>query len=71
MPILLLRQLTLHIIPTLPRRHFTRIHPRRNRIDPDLDPFIRDLGREHLRQVVRRRFARVVREMPLRLEHNP
>ena len=70
MPILLLRQLTLHIISTLLRRHLTRINPGRNRIDPDLDPLIRDLGREHLGQVDRRRFAGVVREMALRFEHD-
>ena len=70
MPVLVLWQLALHIIPTLPRRHLTRINPRRNRINPDLDPLIRDLRREHLGQVDRRRFAGIVGEMPLRFEHD-
>ena len=61
-----LRNLTLLILPTLPCRHLTREHARRDRVDPDLDPVVRrDLRREQLRQVDGRAFTRVVREVVL------
>ena len=70
MPILLLRQLALHIIFALTSSHLAREHPRRNRVDPDLNPLVRDLGRKHLGQVDGSCFAGVVREVALGLEDN-
>jgi len=68
--ILLLRQLALLIILALPRRHFTWEHSRSNGVDTDLDALVRDLGRQHLGQVVGSRLAGIIGEMALGLEHD-